>query len=158
MEVAFLTRLPWLPLASLWLAYALLGWHLSAYSTIWLAWSFVLAVILAVVLLWGGTYFLPKISPSIRYIILGLALSALVGVAFIFSRLFLQLVLLLAAELWVGIEVQSLDLSRKHILWILILTTEIGLGLGWLTGAMLFPSSHYWFPVIKSLEQLWGLA
>lgn len=158
MEVAFLSRLPWLPLLLLWLTYVLLGWHLSAYSTIWLVCSFALALILAVILLWSSTRFLPKISLGIRYLILGLTLSALFGAAFVFSRLFLQLVLLLAAELWVDIELLSLDLSRKSVLWILILSTELGLGLGWLTGTVLLPSSRYWSPVIEYLDQLWDLA
>lgn len=48
MNVGFLSRSPWLPLVLLWLAYALLGWYLSAHHIVWLLGAFVAVLSLAV--------------------------------------------------------------------------------------------------------------
>lgn len=48
MNAKSLGRIPWLSLVILWLAYALLGWYLSAHHIIWLAGAFVALISLAV--------------------------------------------------------------------------------------------------------------
>jgi len=78
-------------------------------------------------------------------------------VAFVFSTLFFQLVLLLVAELFAALEMQTTNFSRNRMLRILILTAEIGLVLGWLMGAVLLPSSDYWFPALEYLDKLYGV-
>lgn len=48
MNIKFINTNLWLSLVLLWLAYALLGWYLSAYHLIWLIGAFVAAVTLVV--------------------------------------------------------------------------------------------------------------
>jgi len=157
MRVAFSSRLPWLSVTLLWLTYSLLGWHLSAYSPVWLVASLGLAVGFAFILVWGS-YVLSWITIGLRGVLLALALSALICIAFVFSKLFFQLVLLLVAELFAALEMHTTDFSRNRMLWILILTAEIGIVLGWLTGVVLLPSSGYWFPALNYLDKLYSLA
>jgi len=157
MRLAFSSRFAWLSLALLWLTYSLLGWHLSAYSPIWLAVSLCLAVAFALVLFWGS-YVLSWINFGPRGVLLALGLSTLICVAFIFSTLFFQLVLLVVAELFSALEMQTTNLSRRRMLWILILTAEIGVVMGWLIGVALLPSSNYWFPALDYLDKLYGAA
>ncbi len=139
MGVAFLRKIPWGSLILLLLTFALLGWYLSSYHPIWSFWSFVAVVTATMAIIWGGNSLLRWLKIGSQGLFFSLGLTLVACLAVLVSGLFAQVVMLLAAELLARIQLQSAGFSKNHTLWVLTAVAGLGLGLGWMTGVMLFP-------------------
>lgn len=136
--VAFLRKIPWASLLLLLLSFALLGWYLSSYHPIWSFWSFVAVVAVTMAIIWGGNSLLRWLRVGSQGLFFALGLTLVACLAVLVSGLFAQVVMLLAAELLARIQMQSAGFSKNHTLWVLTVVVGLGLGLGWMTGTMLF--------------------
>lgn len=139
-------RLPlhWIALVILWLTYTLLGWHLSAYHYSWLIISYGSALIFNLYLTKEGQDIGRLFSFGPRSLVTILVLSGTLTLAVAASSVFALITILLAAELLARVEMQTAGFSRNTAFWALILTAGVGLGLGWLFGALVLPSSQFW--------------
>ena len=142
MNVAFLHRIPVMPLGLLWLAYALLGWYLAAHHTVWLAGAFVVAVTLAIVrktIVWLEQ--LVAFGSRILVVVLFLSLSvALVEIWSIFFSLFL---IPIATTLLADLEMRLAGFNKSDAFWILTILALSGLVMGEMIDILLFPSSRF---------------
>ncbi|GAB1539439.1 hypothetical protein NUACC21_21050 [Scytonema sp. NUACC21] len=142
MKVEFFNRVPLLPLAFLWLAYAWLGWYLSDHHIVWLVGAFVAVVVLAIV--WRTISWLERlIRFGSRTLIVVMALSASIALIATWSIFLTFIVMPLATTILAEIELRFAGLNQRDtFLW---LTAIAGLGLivGEVIDIVLFPSIRY---------------
>lgn len=142
MGVAFFRKIPWASLVLLLLSFALLGWYLSSYHPVWSFWSFAAVVTVTMVTIWGSNSLLRWLKVGSQGLVFSLGLTLVACLAVLVSGLFAQVLMLLAAELLARMQMQSAGFSKNHTLWVLTVVVGLGLGLGWMTGLMLFPKEE----------------
>lgn len=132
-----LRRFPWGSSLLLLLAYATFGKFVMSLTHTWITfalsagWGLILAVML-INPLKGIRKMLTKWFKSDT-----VAFTTLVGAAAFASilltwfRLFLPVIMILAAESLVRIDLQTAEFKTSHVFIILVLTAWLGLGLGW---------------------------
>lgn len=142
MNVRFLSRIPSRPLVLLWLAYALVGWYLSAHHIVLLVGAFVAALALAVV--WKSS---PWLDGLVRFASQGwvvlLITSTSAALAVIWS-LFLPLIIIpLVTTILTRIEMRFVGLSKLDTFFVLTVIAGFGLGVGKMIDIVLLPSMRY---------------
>lgn len=140
--VAFLGKIPWVSLVLLLISFALLGWYLSSYHSIWSLWSFVAVVAVTMAIIWSSDSLLRWLRVGSQGLFFALGITLVACLAVLASGLFTQVVMLLAAELLARIQMQSAGFSKNHTLWVLTVVVGLGLGLGWMTGTMFLPEEE----------------
>lgn len=142
-----ISTIPWLPLLLLLLAYALLGWYLSAHHIVWLVGAFVAVVALAVT--WKSRLWF---EPLLKFgsqglgavLILSLVVSVSIALATTNGSILIFLVfILLLATFFSEIELRFAGFSRLNTLLFLIFLAGLGLGLGEIIDIVFLPSSRY---------------
>ncbi len=142
MNVKFLNRIPSLPLVLLWLAYALVGWYLSAHHIVWLVGAFVAALALAVVgknSLWLDG--LVRLASQGWVVLLLISTSA--ALAVIWSILLTLIIVPLVTTILTKIELRFVGLSKLDTFLVLTVIAGFGLGVGKMIDLVLLPSMRY---------------
>ncbi len=142
MNVRFLNRIPSLPLVLLWLAYALVGWHLSAHHIVWLVGAFVAALAVAVV--WKNSLWLDGLVrlASQGWVVL-LLISTSAALAVIWSILLPLILVPLVTTILTKIELRFVGLSKLDTFLVLTVIAGFGLGVGKMIDLVLLPSMRY---------------
>ena len=142
MNVIFLNRIPSLPLVLLWLAYALLGWYLSAHHIVWLVGAFVAALALAVV--WKNSLWLDGLVrlASQGWVVL-LLISTSAALAVIWSVLLPLITVPLVTTILTKIELRFVGLSKLDTFFVFTVIAGFGLGVGKMIDLVLLPSMRY---------------
>jgi hypothetical protein len=138
-----MSKLPWLALGLLLLAYTTFSWFLYASHVSWLAWSAVLVFTL------GEALLLTTFSRSLRRLVRSWLLSDigyfttivcvafLAAIALLWIRVFSYVVMIVASELLARLELQQCQCSRWQSFVVLSLVSFAGLGLGLGSGYLL---------------------
>lgn len=134
MKIGSLSKIPWLSLVLLWLAYILVGWYLSSYHIGWSIFLLVAVDLVTIASLWGGKSLWGRVRLGPQSLILILLFSGTVCLAATLPSLFALTVMVLAAQLLARVDLLSAGLNINHARWILTVTTAISLGLGWIVG------------------------
>lgn len=142
MNVRFLNRIPSLPLVLLWLAYALVGWYLSAHHIVWLVGAFVAALAVAVV--WKNSLWLDGLVrlASQGWVVL-LLISTSAALAVIWSILLPLIIVPLVTTILTKIELRFVGLSKLDTFLVLTVIAGFGLGVGKMIDLVLLPSMRY---------------
>lgn len=146
MNAEFSFRRPWLALALLGAAYALLGWYLSAHHILWIVGVFVTVATLAIA--WKGIPILEhlsllKSSRLFGLIVLGFLVSLPVALV-VGGSLFLNLIFLpIVTTLFAEIEMRSAGFKQLQLFLYLTLLAGLGLGLGEAIDLVLVPSGRF---------------
>jgi hypothetical protein len=144
MKVGLLSRIPWIPLGAFLLAYALLGWYLSAYDIFWFVGACVAVVALA--LSWKSLASLERLvqfsSPGFLVILVILMLSILSALATTLSILVPIIAIALALTFLANVEMRFAGFSRMNIFLFLSVLAGLGLAFGELIDLLLLASSH----------------
>jgi len=148
MKATFLSKIPWLSLGLVGLSHLLLGWYLSAYHYLWSISFFIGSVALTLMLLGGGTIVLWFEQIRTQGYFFVLTFTAVACLAATWSTLFALLLTAVAAECLARVDLRSANFSKKNIFWIRTVTAGLALGLGWIIGSTLLPSSKYWLGLI----------
>lgn len=142
-----ISTIPWLPLLLLLLAYALLGWYLSAHHIVWLVGAFVAVVALAAT--WKSRlWFEPLVKFGSQGLGAVLILSLIVSVSIALATtngsilIFLVFILLLTT-FFSDIEMRFAGFSKLNTLLLLTLLAGLGLGLGEVIDIVFLPSIRY---------------
>lgn len=144
MNVELLSRIPWLPLMFLWLAYALLGWYLSFYHIFW----FVGVCVASVGLSLSGKniaaleHVFKLTSKGLLIISVMLLLCILLVLAATWSILVPIIVIPLAITLLANVEMRFAGFSRLNTLLFLTVIAALGLGFGEIIDLLFLSSSH----------------
>jgi hypothetical protein len=144
MNVGTLSRIPWLPVAFLWLAYFLLGWYLSAYHIFWFVGAFIAVVAFA--LSWKSIAVLDRIfklaSQGFLVILVLLMLSILLVLAVTWSMLIPIITMPLVITFLANVEMRFAGFTRLNTLLFLTVLAALGLGLGETLDLLFLASSH----------------
>ena len=146
MNVAFLSRIPRLPLVLLWLTYALLGWDLSAHHIVWLVGAFVAALALAVA--WKSS---PLFERLIMFgfqgwfvlLLISLITSILVALIVTCSILFNLIIMPLVTIFFAELEMSFAGFSKRDTFLFLTVISGFSLGLGEMIDIVLLPTLRY---------------
>lgn len=146
MNVGFLSMIPWRPLVLLWLAYALMGWYLSAHHIVWLVGAFVASVALAVA--WKSS---PLLERLVRFgsqgwfviLIISLIISTSVALVATWSILLTLIVIPLVTTFLAKVEMRLAGFSQIDTFLFLTILAGFGLGLGEMIDLVLLPSIRY---------------
>jgi hypothetical protein len=134
--------IPWRSLVLMWLAYALLGWHISAHHIIWLVGAFVAVSILAVVE--KSVSWLEKfMSLGSQMLSLVLVLGVSVALVATWSILFTLFLLPLSTTILAEIDLGFAGLSKRESLWAIAAVASFGLIVGETVDLLFFPSFRY---------------
>ncbi len=142
MYTTFLNRIPGMSLIFLWLAYALLGWHLSANHIVWLVGAFVTIVVLAVIrksIFWIES--LMNVKSQIVSMIL--VLSAAIGLIATWSILFELFLLPLATTVLADLEMRISGFRPLDSFLVLTILAAFGLAVGETIDILFLPSLRY---------------
>ncbi|NJR56474.1 MAG: hypothetical protein HC768_19130 [Acaryochloris sp. CRU_2_0] len=136
------SKLPWLALILLWLAYALVGWNLAVYHVIWFMGLLIIA--LAMTLSWFGSRWIKQALNYIPTVLLvALTASILVTLA-LTSSLFLPLALIpFLTTFYAWSEMRFFNRSQNSTFWSLIAIAILGLSVGELLDLWVLPSARY---------------
>ncbi len=143
MNLVFLKKIPFAPLALLCLAYALLGWYLSAHHLFWLVGAFIVAVILTIA--WKNLIWLEKLE-KYTFLTWLVALMVSLSIALIATHWILLsglIILLLATTSLANIEIYLAGFSEQDKFWILIISAVLGLVIGEIIDIALLPSIRF---------------
>lgn len=141
-----LSRIPWLPLVLLWLAYALLGWYLSAHHIVWLVGAFVTAFALAI-----ASKSSPWLEHLIRFssqglvavLITSLVISTSIALVTTWAILLTLIVIPLGTMFLAEVEMRFAGVSKQNTLLFLTVVAGLGLALGEIIDIVLLPSIRY---------------
>jgi hypothetical protein len=141
-----LRRIPWLSLGLLGLAYATLGWYLSAHHIVW----FVSALIAAAILVpaWKSS---PLIARSLWFasedLVLAIGFCLVVSLALaqmaIWSTTAILFSLPLLTTFLADLDLRRAAFSQPHKRFCLTLIAGLGLSIGEMIDLVLFPSLRY---------------
>lgn len=138
-KIKSFSQLPLLPLILLWLAYGLVGWHLSAHHIFWFVG--VLIAVAAIAFAWtsspwlGGAFgYLPQV------LLIALVVSLLITLTAILPLLVTLVIIPGLTTVLAWQEMQALNLKGTYIWRILIAVAALGLGVGELTDLLILPS------------------
>ncbi|MBD2213526.1 hypothetical protein H6G64_00480 [Calothrix sp. FACHB-156] len=141
MNIEFYSRIPWIPLGLLWLAYALLGWYLAAHHIIWLVGGFITAVALAIVR--KSIYWLERlINFGSQTLIVVLFLSLSIAIVATWSLLFSLFLIPVATTLLADLELRFAGFSKVDAFLVLTILAVLGLVVGETIDILLLPSSR----------------
>ncbi len=140
-------KMPRTSLVLVWVAYVLLGWHLSAYHIVWLVGVFVAIFTIAIV--WKTEPLLGRLLTLFRsqslVIVISLSLAFSVGVTLLATEPVVMplfsaptITMLLAA-----LDLYSAGVRQLDVLISLLVAAGIGLGLGECVDFFLLPSMRY---------------
>lgn len=135
-------KTPLFPLLLLWLAYAFLGWYLSAHHIAWLVGAFIVAVALAVVSK-SITWLENLIKFGSQALVVILALSASIALVATWSLLFSLILIPLATTILADIEMNFAGYGHLNKFIILTLIAALGLGIGEMVDLAFFPSVRF---------------
>ena len=130
-------KLPWLSLAILFAAYTTFSSFLTYATVTWLAWGIVLAFTLLQALLLTTLFDGLKIllgrwlKSDVGYFVLIMVFSLGVTVVFLWFRVFGYILVLIASEVLVRLDLQNAGFNRVQSLIILSFFSLGGLALGW---------------------------
>ncbi|MUH00846.1 hypothetical protein F7734_54690 [Scytonema sp. UIC 10036] len=142
MNNEFLHKIPWQPLVFLWLAYAWLGWYLSAHDIAWLVGAFVAALVLAIA--WRTIAGLERlIRFGSRALTVVLFLCASIALIATWSIFVTFLVLPLTTTLLAEMELRFSGFSKRDTFLLLTAIAGCGLAVGEAIDLILIPSSRY---------------
>ncbi|MFB2976740.1 hypothetical protein [Microseira sp. BLCC-F43] len=142
MNAKFLNPIPGMSLIFLWLAYALLGWHLSAHHIVWLVGAFVTIVVLAVIrksISWVES--LMNVRSQLLSLILVLSVS--IGLIASWSILFELFLLPLATTVLADLEMRVSGFSPLDSFLVLTILAALGLAVGETIDILFLPSLRY---------------
>ena len=141
---------PLLALSCMGLSYGLMGWYCAALDAYWKMGSWLIAMALTLVLIWGWNALVQFILLSPRILVLILALSMTLTIAVSFSNVFILMIMLIASTLFSRLELQTAGVQR---LWTLVIISVISggmIGAGWFVGNTLYqndlPKEITWNP------------
>jgi len=144
MNAGLLNRIPLLPVVALWLAYALLGWYLSAYDIFWFVGACVAAVGLG--LSWKSIAAWEQIlkfaSQGLLLIVAMLLMCILVALAAARSILIPIVVMPLAITFLANVEMRFAGFSRFNTFLFLAFVAALGLGFGEVIDLLFLASNH----------------
>ncbi len=140
------TKTPLLALSTLWLAYALLGWYLSAHHIIWLVGAFV--AIIALTIIWKSSPLLAHLSKLgsqglFVVICVSLIFSLSVSLAITWSTSFAFVVVPFITTFFAQIEMSFNGFNKSRKLLFLTLTAGLGLAFGEIVDLIILPSVRY---------------
>ncbi len=138
----FLNRIPGMSLIFLWLAYALLGWHLSAHHIVWLVGAFITIVVLAVIrksISWLES--LMNVKSQLLSLILVLSLS--IGLIASWSILLELFLLPLAATVLADLEMRVSGFTPFNSFLVVTILAAFGLAVGETIDILFLPSIRY---------------
>jgi hypothetical protein len=139
-------KLPVLALITLYLAYALLGWYLSAHHIIWLVGAFVTSVALAMA--WKSSPLFERFtslgSQGLFVVItVSLIISLLVALAITWTNSFPLVIIPFLAMILVQLEMSFSGFDKFATLLCLTFVATTGLVFGEVVDLNIFPSSRY---------------
>ncbi|MBD2163482.1 hypothetical protein H6G04_03595 [Calothrix membranacea FACHB-236] len=141
MNIEFYSKIPWMPLGLLWLAYALLGWYLAAHHIIWLVGGFIAAVALAIVR--KSIYWLESlINFGSQTLIVVLFLSLSIAIVATWSLLFSLFLIPVATTLLADLELRFAGFNKVDAFLVLTILAVLGLVVGETIDILLLPSSR----------------
>ncbi|HEY9849661.1 MAG TPA: hypothetical protein V6D28_09405 [Leptolyngbyaceae cyanobacterium] len=143
MNLVFLKKIPFAPLSLLCLAYALLGWYLSAHHLFWLVGAFIVAVTLTIA--WKNLIWLENLEKS-TFLTWLVALMVSLSIALIATHWILLsglIILLLATTSLANIEIHLAGFSKQDKFWILIISVVLGLVIGEIIDIAVLPSIRF---------------
>jgi hypothetical protein len=144
MNAGLLSRIPLLPVVALWLAYALLGWYLSAYHIFWFVGACVAALGLA--LSWKSIAALEQMmkfaSQGLLLIVAMLLVCVLVALAAARSILIPIIVIPLAITFLANVEMRFAGFSKFNTFLFLAIVASVGLGFGEIIDLLFLASNH----------------
>lgn len=145
MKVEFLRGIPWLTLVSLWLAYLLLGWYLSAYHIFWVVGAFVAGIALASA--WQSLSWLEGLvkfsSRSFLPILITLIFCVLFAIAANWSLSMPLIIIPFSTTFLADLDMRFIGLNIVERFLLLTLLAGFGLGVGEIIDIFLLPSSRY---------------
>jgi hypothetical protein len=126
---------PILSVASVGLAYGLLGWKLSSISALWLILdSWIAAVIIIYVLIWWGNVFGRLVSIGPRSLVSIFIFSMIITISAVYAEPFALALVLLLTIFWSRLEMQIRGIKRIATLSILSVVVGGAMTGGWLLG------------------------
>lgn len=136
------SRLPWLALFLLWLAYALVGWNLAAHHVIWFMGLLIMA--LAMTLSWVCSRWIEQVLDYIPTVLLvTLTVSILITLAFT-SSLFLAIAFIpFLTTFFAWNELRFFNLGQTRTFWVLVAISVLGLSVGEIVDLWVLPSARY---------------
>jgi len=139
-------KLPVLALLTLWLAYALLGWYLSAHHIIWLVGACTTFVALAVA--WKSSPLLDRFTSLgsqdlFIVVIVSLIISISVALAITWTNSFTLVVIPFVAMILAQVEMGFSGFDKLATFLFLTFIAGTGLVFGEVVDLTLFPSSKY---------------
>jgi hypothetical protein len=146
MNVGFFSRFPDFSLVLLWLAYALLGWYLSAHHIVWLVGIFIAAIALFIASKSSPLFerFVKFCSQSLFVVLMtSLVISTLVALVATRTILLTLFVIPVATTILAELEMRFTGLSKLDTLVLLTVLAGFGLVVGEMIDIVLFPSSRY---------------
>lgn len=130
-------KLPWLSLAILFTAYTTFSSFLTHSTVTWLAWAIVLAFTLLQALLLTTLFDGLKVliarwlKSDVGYFTLIMVFSLGITIIFLWIRVFGYILVLIASEVLVRLDLQNAGFNRTQALVILSFFSLSGLALGW---------------------------
>jgi hypothetical protein len=142
MTKKFFNRIPWLSLICLLLAYALLGWYLSAHHIAWLVGAFVTLVVLAAIrrsVFWVESLMNVKSQMMSLLLVLGGSIVFIATWSILFDLFLLPLTTTVLADL----EMRFSGFSPLDTFLVLTILAVLGLALGETIDILFLPSLRY---------------
>jgi hypothetical protein len=141
-----LDKLPILALTTLWLAYALQGWYLSAHHIIWLVGASIASVALAIA--WKSSPLFERFtslgSQGLFVVVtVSLIISLAVVLAITWTTSFTLVVIPFVAMIFAQVEMGFAGFTKLETFFFLIFVAGTGLLFGELVDLNIFPSSRY---------------
>lgn len=145
-NVGAINKIPLLSLSTLWLAYALLGWYLSAHHVAWLVGAFVVFIAKAIV--WKSSPLFKQLytisSRGLLAVILAsLIVSLSVSLAITWSTSFAFIAVPFITTFFVQFEMGINGFNKSHQLLLLTLAAGLGLLFGEVLDIAILPSVRY---------------
>lgn len=139
-------KLPRLALITLWLAYAFLGWYLSAHHIIWLVGAFITSVALAVV--WKSSPLLERFtslgSQGLFVVVsISLIISLSVASAITWTTSFTLFVIPFVSMVLAQVEMSFSGFDKLSTFLCLMFIATTGLAFGEVVDVNIFPSNRY---------------
>jgi hypothetical protein len=134
--------MPWISLALLWLAYALLGWYLAVHHIIWLAGGFITAVALVIArksIVWLEQLFTFGSQTLVIVLFLSISIATVETWSIILSLFLIPVATTFLADL----EMRFAGFSKIDSFLVLTLLAVSGLFVGEMIDVLLLPSSRY---------------
>ncbi|MBD2354028.1 hypothetical protein H6G41_05230 [Tolypothrix sp. FACHB-123] len=142
MNIQFYNRMPWISLALLWIAYALLGWYLAVHHIIWLMGCFITAV--ALVIARKSIFWLEQLFTfGSQTLVIVLFLSLSIAIVATWSLILSLFLIPVATTFLADLELRFVGFSKLDSFLVLMGIAILGLCVGETIDLLLLPSSRY---------------